>query len=877
MSRFTFRIVRAAAAVAAVALAAACGGGDGPSAPPPPPVPGSLNVTLTGSDGKAVENAAVTVANGTGAQAGAGATDASGAFQLANLQPGAYTVSVKAPAGFSPAALQKQATVANGAATAVPFAVQVATSDKVTIGGGATDTVALGRGMVAQVAVPAGAAPVEVTLTQAGAVGPPELDALAPPATLQVTAAGGALRGGAAGAAAEAAPVTVTVWNRVPTCAAGRADMAFEVGKESDGTPVFLYSEPACTTWTDPSTGRSGAAYVNTTDVPVGSALNLKLFGKDRQCILGERKLYPYPGITPDSSKTPVILIHGWQPKRLSCLWFLGWEPAGTFSALAESFKANLTGDYQLYVLRYPTVEHVSVAVSFLHDEIVRRGWDKRDVVLVGHSMGGLVGRGYLAAYGPEHVRAVITLGTPHLGSPVADDGAAQRDAIRSCYGLKALVGKWLYPESDGYHDLSPTSAWIQALAGQRGGADRVYTFGGATTGEYTGKCVLDRLLAGASETRNDGIVPLTSALPDWTTLQTVMDGSDHSQITETTVAPVTNTLRQLARCVPGTIPEPPAANGFPFSGTLARQSGGRIDVVLNPISVDGVPQRGLAKSAFTVVENGCLKPFEITTSEGNLGVDLVFIQDLSGSMSSAITGVRNSVLTFASTLASRGLNVRIGSVGFSGPGTLVTHANESTCERVGPVQDLASPETFRGHVAGSWFATGGCDDPENALEAVKYAHEHMTWRSGAARVYILVTDVSIHTAATVCNGLGPCTDQTLESIVGLVGGSATIHAIAPSALAQRTRLGGLDPWLLADRTGGARLTLPSNGVVDLNALGIADRVADIVRLTFTSTSTDRARHRIRIRVQAAGKVAELSPGLIAYDVDRTLSRSPRR
>ena len=89
---------------------------------------------------------------------------------------------------------------------------------------------------------------------------------------------------------------------------------------------------------------------------------------------------------------------------------------AESFGPLAQAINTSLSGDYQLYVLRYPTVEHVGVAVSFLHDEIVKHGWDKRDVVLVGHSMGGLVGRGYLGAYGSEHVRALVTLGTPHLG-----------------------------------------------------------------------------------------------------------------------------------------------------------------------------------------------------------------------------------------------------------------------------------------------------------------------------------------------------------------------------------------------------------------------------------------------------------------------------
>lgn len=876
MMRDTDRASRVARLLAAALLAAACGGG-GDGVVTPPPTPGALAVTVAADDGKPVEAASVSIQNSAGVTVGAGATDAAGAYQLTGLPAGTYTALVKVPTGFSPSSSQKQAAVTDGTTAAVAFAVQALRVDQATIGAGVTDSVALAAGLVAQVAVPAGAASVEVRLSQGPGSTLGGYDGVSPPATLQVSAPAAAMAAPGARAVA-AGSVTVTVWNRVPTCAGTTAEMAFQVGAGSDGSPLFLYGESSCTTYSDPSTGQTGAAWATTSQVPVGSRLDLLLFTKDSRCTDVSR-LAAWPSGAGDNTKTPVILIHGWQPEKVTCRQFRDWDPASTFTELEQSVGSSLGADYQVYVLRYPTMEPVANAVAYLRQEIVNRGWDKRDVVLVGHSMGGLVGRGYVAAYGSEYVRALVTLGTPHLGTPLAAGSVAKTAALQLCFPSFLGVAVDLYPHTDGYRDLNPGSDWIQALRDKRAGADRIYTFGGSSGIISSGyllpfKCVLDAITLSTSD---DGVVPLSSALPDWTTFQTTVEGSNHLGITGQTVAPVTNLLRQLSRCLPGTPPTPPGANGFPLSGTLARQADGRIDVVLNPIVVNGTPVRGLTKSAFTVVENACLKPFEITTSEGNLGVDLVFIQDLSGSMSGAIAGVRNSVLSFASALASRGLNVRMGSVGFSGPGTITTHANEGACEQVGPVQDLATPETFRGHVASSWYPWDGCDAPENALEAVKYAHEHMTWRSGSARVYILITDISMHTAADSCNGLGPCTDQTLESIVGLIGGTATVHAIAPSSAADRTYLGGLDPWLLAERTGGAKLVLPSNGVVDLNALGIADRVAEIVRLTFTSTSADRASHRIRIRVETGGKVAELSPGLARYDIDPSLRRPLRR
>jgi hypothetical protein len=106
-----------------------------------------------------------------------------------------------------------------------------------------------------------------------------------------------------------------------------------------------------------------------------------------------------------------------------------------------------------------------------------------------------------------------------------------------------------------------------------------------------------------------------------------------------------------------------------------------------------------------------------------------------------------------------------------------------------------------------------------------------------------------------------------------MIGSTATLHAVAPSSASVRTTGGGLDPWLLAERLGGAKLVLPSTGSVNLNSIGVTEAITDIVRLTFRSTSDVRANHRIRVRVQVGAKVSELSPGLVQYDVHPSLDR----
>jgi triacylglycerol esterase/lipase EstA (alpha/beta hydrolase family) len=78
-------------------------------------------------------------------------------------------------------------------------------------------------------------------------------------------------------------------------------------------------------------------------------------------------------------------------------------------------------------------------------------------VIIVAHSMGGLVARAYLAAHGPGQVAHVFTLGTPHHGTSLASFGLGRNAAqMRRTAGADA-----------------PESAWLQALAAAESAATR--------------------------------------------------------------------------------------------------------------------------------------------------------------------------------------------------------------------------------------------------------------------------------------------------------------------------------------------------------------------------------------------------------------------
>lgn len=69
-------------------------------------------------------------------------------------------------------------------------------------------------------------------------------------------------------------------------------------------------------------------------------------------------------------------------------------------------------------------------------------------VVIVAHSMGGLVARAYMRAHGSDRIRHIFTLGTPHFGTSLASKGI----------GLNAAQMR----RSNDPH--APESAWLREL-----------------------------------------------------------------------------------------------------------------------------------------------------------------------------------------------------------------------------------------------------------------------------------------------------------------------------------------------------------------------------------------------------------------------------
>jgi triacylglycerol lipase len=131
----------------------------------------------------------------------------------------------------------------------------------------------------------------------------------------------------------------------------------------------------------------------------------------------------------------PIVLAHG-------LFGFDHLGPLDYFYGIKDTLTAN---GRVVFAPRVDAVQSAEVRGQELLDaiEIVRMETGASKVIVIGHSQGGLDAR-WAAAHSPSSIAAVVTVATPHLGSPVADvaagltPGVAQdaANALGSLFGL---------------------------------------------------------------------------------------------------------------------------------------------------------------------------------------------------------------------------------------------------------------------------------------------------------------------------------------------------------------------------------------------------------------------------------------------------------
>ena len=175
--------------------------------------------------------------------------------------------------------------------------------------------------------------------------------------------------------------------------------------------------------------GKRGASAVETLALKVGVVLILLSFiaiGQTTPPTTLTCRTLPLPTFcaVDDASsflRTPMILIHGIHGDHKDD--FDGWQPF-----IERVTNGRLGEVYKLYVFSYDSdgkpVKEIAGDLMRAVDRSVASGLTPGgQVVIVAHSMGGLVARSYLEEWnGAVRVSRLITLATPHHGSPLAND-----------------------------------------------------------------------------------------------------------------------------------------------------------------------------------------------------------------------------------------------------------------------------------------------------------------------------------------------------------------------------------------------------------------------------------------------------------------------
>ncbi len=106
---------------------------------------------------------------------------------------------------------------------------------------------------------------------------------------------------------------------------------------------------------------------------------------------------------------TPILLVHGFFSTR------------GMWIRFRARLAASGFGPVYTMDLKHP-FGHVRDMVPSLHERIeaIVRETGKQKILLIAHSMGGLVSRQYLQVHGAGRLAHLVTLGSPHHGTRLA-------------------------------------------------------------------------------------------------------------------------------------------------------------------------------------------------------------------------------------------------------------------------------------------------------------------------------------------------------------------------------------------------------------------------------------------------------------------------
>jgi hypothetical protein len=224
--------------------------------------------------------------------------------------------------------------------------------------------------------------------------------------------------------------------------------------------------------------------------------------------------------------------------------------------------------------------------------------------------------------------------------------------------------------------------------------------------------------------------------------------------------------------------------------------------------------------------------------SRGNLlTADVVFCLDVSGSMPSAVVdSLVNTVARFADIMYNYGLDLEFGGVGYVGDIRGVKHLTGD----VANFKNWAHSTKFIDPVTAVLHPTYGSSSlSQNAVTAIKYADSAFSWRNGAQRIYILLTDAPISPSSQI--------NWSNEWVINNQKGKASVHVVFIGDTAKYTNqwyplnLSNQHPKDLTAATGGSFTLFPETASgLDISKLPITNILSSSHLVEFFSKSGTR-------------------------------------
>lgn len=213
----------------------------------------------------------------------------------------------------------------------------------------------------------------------------------------------------------------------------------------------------------------------------------------------------PEPDGEPLATRFPIVLAHGWMGFDVLAL------PGGTFRReYFHGVRACLEAcGHRVHTVRVSPFGTISERAEQLRKQLERLDVDK--VNIIAHSMGGLDARYAISRLGvASRVASLITVGTPHYGTPIADSGNVIGNVSLLRRMMRSLGGR----HYGGMFDLS--TARMVRFNERVPNADGVF-YGSYVAAVEKGRGRVNGLLAPAytylnwRAGKNDGLIPASS------------------------------------------------------------------------------------------------------------------------------------------------------------------------------------------------------------------------------------------------------------------------------------------------------------------------------------------------------------------------------